>query len=128
MVLVAGSAYLLGSSRVSEPTNTFTQSETLPVENSIVSDIAQTLASPAATTTSSTGENTASIAQPISQVSLNSGSQAELETLKGIGPSKAKAIIDYRNQFGQFIRIEDVQKVKGIGPKTFENIKAQITL
>lgn len=61
-------------------------------------------------------------------VNINTASAAELETLPGIGPSYAKAIIDYRTQNGPFVRLEDIQQVKGIGPKTFEKIRDKITL
>jgi competence protein ComEA len=60
-------------------------------------------------------------------VELNSASQAQLETLPGIGPARAKAIIDYRGAH-RFRRVEDVMQVPGIGPGTFERIKDQITV
>ncbi|MCC3356651.1 helix-hairpin-helix domain-containing protein [Bacillus sp. REN16] len=62
------------------------------------------------------------------KVSLNKGTQAELETLSGIGPSKAAAIISYREEHGPFKQLEDLLEVSGIGEKSFEKIKDQIKL
>ncbi|WP_020558619.1 ComEA family DNA-binding protein [Thiofilum flexile] len=50
------------------------------------------------------------------------------DNLKGIGEKKAKAIIDYRTEKGSFKTLEEIQEVKGIGPKLFEKIKADISL
>ncbi|MCL2678185.1 MAG: helix-hairpin-helix domain-containing protein, partial [Clostridiales bacterium] len=60
------------------------------------------------------------------KVNINKASQAELETLRGIGAAKAGAIINYRSEHGPFMKIEDIQKVSGIGPATFEGIKDSI--
>ncbi len=62
------------------------------------------------------------------RISINRATAAELDTLPGIGPTKAQAIVEYRNQHGQFKRLEDLQKVKGIGTKTFEELKPFISL
>jgi competence protein ComEA len=51
-----------------------------------------------------------------------------LDSLSGIGPTKAQAIIDYRNQNGPFRTIDDLLNVTGIGPKTLETIRDQITV
>lgn len=61
-------------------------------------------------------------------VSINSASQAELETLSGIGPSTAQAIIDDRSKNGPFAAIEDLMRVSGIGEKKFAKIKDAISL
>jgi len=58
-------------------------------------------------------------------VELNSASQAQLETLPGIGPTRAKAIIDYRGAH-RFRRVEDVMDVPGIGPGIFERIREKV--
>ncbi len=62
------------------------------------------------------------------KVNLNSAELSELDSLPGIGPTYAQRIIDYRNSNGGFKSIEDVQNVKGIGPKTFEKLKDLITI
>jgi competence protein ComEA len=49
----------------------------------------------------------------------------ELHSLKGIGHTKAVAIMEYR-KIHPFKKIEDIMKVKGIGKKTFEKIKSEI--
>ena len=56
-----------------------------------------------------------------------SSTQAELEALPGIGPSKALAIIEYREKEGPFQKPADVQKVPGIGPGIWAQIKDRVT-
>ena len=58
----------------------------------------------------------------------HSASQAELESINGVGPKTAQAIIEYRRQNGSFARVEDIMNVKGIGPKKFESMKGRITV
>ncbi len=60
------------------------------------------------------------------KVSINNGSLEELMTIKGIGESKARSIIEYREKNGKFNSIEDITKVSGIGQSTFEKIKNYI--
>jgi competence protein ComEA len=61
-------------------------------------------------------------------VNLNKASLDELCTLPGIGPVKAQSIIDYRKQSGGFTSVEEIVKVKGIGAKTFEKIRARLAI
>ena len=64
----------------------------------------------------------------VGSVNINSASETELVALPGIGPSKAKAIAEYRQQQGGFKSIDDLQQVKGIGPATLEKLRAHVTL
>lgn len=61
-------------------------------------------------------------------INLNTATLEELDVLPGIGPSKAKAIIDYRTKYGDFRSLEQIMEVKGIGPKLFEKMKERITI
>ncbi|MEO6830665.1 MAG: helix-hairpin-helix domain-containing protein [Chitinophagaceae bacterium] len=61
-------------------------------------------------------------------VNINTATQAELETLQGIGPAKAKAIIDHRKKNGSFKSADDLEKVKGIGPATLKRLRKDITV
>ena len=62
-----------------------------------------------------------------SLVNINTADESELISLPGIGPATAKKIIDYRENNGAFIEIEDIKKVRGIGQSKFENMKDFIT-
>lgn len=59
-------------------------------------------------------------------VNINTATIEQLKTLNGIGDSKAKSIIEYREQNGGFKSKEDIKNVTGIGEKMFERIKEQI--
>jgi len=62
------------------------------------------------------------------KININAAGAEELESLPGIGPSKARAIIDYREKNGYFGAIEEITDVSGIGTATFEKIKDDITV
>ena len=61
------------------------------------------------------------------RIDINSASAAELAKLPGIGPSKAQAIVEFREK-EPFAKSEDLLKVKGIGDKLFDSIKDQVTV
>ncbi|PTW01287.1 competence protein ComEA [Halanaerobium saccharolyticum] len=63
-----------------------------------------------------------------SLININQASQSQLEELSGIGPSKAAAIIKYRDENSYFSSKEDLLKISGIGEKTLENIRNEIVL
>lgn len=62
------------------------------------------------------------------KVRINYATQEEIETLNGIGPKKAQAIIQFREENGFFQTIDDLLQVQGIGEKTLEKIKDQIQI
>ena len=66
--------------------------------------------------------------QSAGAVSINSAGLSELDTLPGIGPVKAQAIVDYRNRIGGFQTLEELKGVRGIGEKTFQKLLPLIRL
>ena len=62
------------------------------------------------------------------KVNLNTAGLSELMTLKGIGQSRAEAILRYREEFGAFRSVEEIMNVSGIKESAFEKIKGDITV
>ncbi len=62
------------------------------------------------------------------KVNINTAGVEELDQLPGIGPAIAQRIIDYRNEHGEFKKVEDIQEVKGIGDAKYSEIKDSITV
>lgn len=65
---------------------------------------------------------------PGAPVSLNAATLEDLDTLPGVGPVTAQAILDWRTQNGGFTSVDELLDVDGIGPKTFEKLKPMVTL
>lgn len=65
-------------------------------------------------------------AEQTSKVNLNKADSTALQKLKGVGPSTAQRILDYRKEYGCFKNIEELKNVKGIGEKTFEKLKNEL--
>lgn len=61
-----------------------------------------------------------------SLLDLNAATAAELDSLPGIGPSKAQAILDFRDARQGFRSVEELLEVKGIGPKLYDRIRALV--
>ncbi|MBL7067721.1 MAG: helix-hairpin-helix domain-containing protein [Candidatus Marinimicrobia bacterium] len=62
------------------------------------------------------------------KINLNSASAEDFMRLPKIGKVTAQRIIDYRNKHGRFSSIDELLNVKGIGEKTFERIKGEVTI
>ena len=62
----------------------------------------------------------------IAGININTADQKTLESLPGIGPAKASAIISYRADHGDFHSKQELTKVKGIGKKILVKIQEQI--
>lgn len=67
-------------------------------------------------------------ASPAAPVDLNAATEAELDTLPGVGPSTAAAIVAYRTEHRRFRNIDELQEVRGIGPAKFEAIAPLVTV
>jgi competence protein ComEA len=61
-------------------------------------------------------------------VNVNTADEATLETLNGVGPVLAGAIIQYRTEHGPFASIDQLDEVSGIGPATLEDLRSQVTV
>ncbi len=61
-------------------------------------------------------------------VNLNTATSAELDTLTGVGPSTAKAIISYRTKKGSFTKVEDLLNVPGVGPSKLAAMRDEVTV
>jgi competence protein ComEA len=62
------------------------------------------------------------------QININTATKEQLDGLKGIGPTKAQAIIDYRTKNGPFKTVDDLEKVNGIGPGTMKDLRDKVTV
>lgn len=85
--------------------------------------VTQNSASNAAETTSGSADSNSG-----EKVNLNTANAQELQKLNGIGEKKAEQIVAYREQNGEFKKIEDLEQVSGIGEKTFAALKDQLTI
>jgi competence protein ComEA len=67
-------------------------------------------------------------AGPAAQVSLNTASVEQLDTLPGVGPVTAQKIVAYRTEHGPFASIEELDAIPGIGPARLEQLRGLVTL
>jgi len=70
----------------------------------------------------------ASISLAFAAVNLNTATVDELDAVRGIGPSKAKAIVDHRSKNGPFKSVDDLKGVKGFGEKSVARLRGELTV
>ena len=68
------------------------------------------------------------VSQAQELIDINSATAKEFERLPGIGPQIAGRIVAYREKNGAFKRVDDITKVRGIGPKTLERLRSHLTM
>jgi len=95
----------------------------------------QSLAADGATlpvATPDAGDNTTSASSPsptvAGKININTATADQLDTLPGIGPSYAQAIVTYRTDHGNYKTIQDIENVPGIGDATFKKLEDLITV
>lgn len=64
----------------------------------------------------------------LAAVNINTATLAELEAVKGLGETKAKAIISYRESNGAFKSLDDLDKVKGFGKASIDKLRSELTV
>lgn len=68
------------------------------------------------------------VVQTAGRVDVNSATLQQLQSVKGLGPKKAAAIVAYRNANGPFKSLNDLMKVKGMGPKRLAKIVSSLSI
>ncbi|MGT2895258.1 helix-hairpin-helix domain-containing protein [Streptococcus entericus] len=96
-------------------------------------NLAQKLADEAVIYVASQGENVSVVATgsettSTQKINLNTADEAQLQTITGIGAKKAKDIITHRETVGRFSSVDDLKQVAGIGQKTIDKIRSEITV
>lgn len=79
-------------------------------------------------TPEATAEQAADPRRPPTTINLNTATQPELEALPGIGPSIARRIIERRDTKGPYATVDDLDKVRGIGPVILERIRPYVSV
>lgn len=72
------------------------------------------------------GSNQETVQLQSALININTANEAALRSLPGIGISKAKAIIEYRETYGEFSSVAEITNVKGIGNKLLEKLERLI--
>jgi competence protein ComEA len=65
---------------------------------------------------------------PSAPININTATQAQFESLPGLGAKVAERILEYRQKNGPFKKVEDLMNVKGIGEKSFLKLKPFLTI
>lgn len=129
ILLILSGLYILMKSPKNENNNPNTEALKAEIDNlnKKIDELNNKLAGSASESTpiASAGSANASVA---GKININSASEEKLDSLPGIGPAYAGAIIDYRNQNGGFESVDELLNVKGIGAKTLENLRDYVSI
>ncbi len=106
----------------------FTALMVLPAFAAVPVKDASTVQAPVESKAKEMASSTKATAPDMVSVNINTASAEQLQSLKGVGVAKAKAIIDYRTQNGKFKSIDDLANVSGIGAKLIEDNRHLIEL
>ena len=93
-----------------------------------VAAAAQQAAPPAKSAAAKPAKSAKAAASSTAVVNINTATQAQLESLPGLGAKAAERILEYRQKNGQFKKVEDLMNVKGIGEKSFLKLKPRLTV
>ena len=102
--------------------------ETIEVNNCIVPTTTANITATTKNDNSQNANQNSNDGQLGAKININTSDESNLMKVSGIGESKAKAIINYRNEHGLFITIDDIKNVSGIGESLFVKIKDYITV
>ena len=63
---------------------------------------------------------------PSAPIDLNQATEAQLDALPGVGPATAAAIVEDRRRHGPFASVDDLARVRGIGPAKLEALRSRV--
>lgn len=98
-----------------------------PLKDSLTTAVSDSLLANEGSTSISV-EKPRPLESPLVPININTAGQKALERLPYIGPSMAKRIIEYRSATGGFTSVEQLGRVKGIGPKRLEQLRQHVTV
>ena len=98
----------------------------VPSDSDVQTQASASSSSSAQSSSSGTTSGSTASTSNDGKVNINTADETGLQQISGIGPSKAKKIVDYRTQNGNFKSVDDLTNVSGIGEKTLASIRDQI--
>lgn len=104
------------------------ESPASPAPGAASSGTPDAVASGSAAPTDTGGAPGAASSGAAGKVNLNTATSEELQTIKGVGPATAQKILDYRAAHGRFTSVDELLKIDGIGAKTLEKIRPEVTI
>ncbi len=129
LIILAGALLLHTLPKLSRPVTVEYTASVLASEAAATSDDTTVTDNTASSDSASEAESAVSTAVTASQIiNINTATAEELDLLPGIGPTKAAAIVEYREEYGPFTSVEELTEVSGIGDKTLEKLRDQITV